>query len=390
MDDRRVHWHEFDDAVYLDLAAEAPMPRVAVEAAQQAVEAKTYPHRVAPGPYSEVSNTLRASLARLVGGRPEEVALTTGAGAGLAALAHGLDWRPGDEIVTAAGEFPVQFTTWSPLAERYALTLKIVQPARAFITAHDLISALTPRTRLVSVSQVRFDDGSLLDAAALAAACHARGTLVCLDVSQSCGGMPLDVVQLDVDFMVCAGYKWLLGPYGSGFFWCRHDHLRAMRPGPFNWASVEGADDFSALTFANPRPAESARRWDASEWAGAYNLNLMAMAASVPFIERLGPATVKAHNDRLIDRMFAPLPAAGVTPASPLDAAARGPYGCIRASSPDQTRALFEALKEARVIVSLRQGNIRVSPHLYNSEDDIDRLLAVVNTHSAAARATAG
>jgi selenocysteine lyase/cysteine desulfurase len=327
-----------------------------------------------------VPDALRASLARLVGGRPEEVALTTGAGAGLAALAHGLAWREGDEIVTAAGEFPVQFTTWSPLAERLDLRLKVVQPAAAFLTAHDLISALTPRTRLVSVSLVRFDDGSLIDAATLAAACHARGTLLCLDVSQACGGMPLDVAQLGADFMICAGYKWLLSPYGSGFFWCRHDHLRTMRPGPFNWTSVEGADDFSVLGFSNPEPAESARRWDASEWAGAYNLNLMAMAASVPFIERLGPATVKAHNDRLIERMFAGLPVAAVTPASPLDPAARGPYGCIRASSPDQTRALFEALKEARVIVSLRQGNIRVSPHLFNTEDDIDRLLAVVNS----------
>ena len=385
MDDWRTHWHGFDDAVYLDLSAEAPMPRVAVEAARQAVEAKTYPHRVAPGAYSEVSNGLRASLARLVGGRPEEVALTTGAGAGLAALAHGLDWRAGDEIITTSGEFPVQFTTWSPLAQRHALTLKIVQPAGAFITADDLIAALTPRTRLVSVSLVRFDDASLLDAAALATACHTLGTLVCLDVSQACGGMPLDVAHLGADFMVCAGYKWLLSPYGSGFFWCRHDHVRTMRPGPFNWTSVEGADDFSALGFANPTPAENARRWDASEWAGPYNLNLVATAASVSFIERLGPATVKVHNDQLIDRMFAGLRADGVQPASPLDPAARGPYGCIRASSPDQTRALFEALKGARVIVSLRQGNIRVSPHLYNTEDDIDRLLAVARGHLTAA-----
>ena len=111
---------------------------------------------------------------------------------------------------------------------------------------------------------------------------------------------------------------------------------------------------------------------------------LMGGLAAVALME-LGPATVKAHNDRLIDRMFAGLPASGIRPASPLDSAARGPYGCIRASSPDQTRALFEALKGARVIVSLRQGNIRVSPHLYNTEDDIDRLLAVARGHLTAA-----
>src|SRR5204862_6878546 len=118
-------------------------------------------------------------------------------------------WRAEDEIVTAAGEFPAQLTTWLPLESRERVRVRIVKPSGRFIVADDLIAALTPRTRLVSVSLVRFDDGSLLDAARVADACHAQDTLFMLDLSQCCGGMPLDIGQLGADFAVCAGYKWI-------------------------------------------------------------------------------------------------------------------------------------------------------------------------------------
>ena len=383
MDDWRAHWFEFDDAVYLNTSAEGLMPRVAVEAARQAVDAKTFPHRVAPSTYFEVPDRLRASIASLIGGRPEEVALTTGASAGTTILAHGLPWKAGDEVITATGEFPLQYTTWSPLAEREGVALRAVAPSGAFLTADDLIAALSPRTRLVSVSLVRFDDGSMLDAARLAAACHAQGTLLSLDVSQCCGAMPIDATRLGADFLTAAGYKWLLSPYGTGFFWCRLDHLQTLRPGPFYWMATEGTGDFSTLKFADPKPAARASRWDTPEWAGAWNVHLAAMAEAVAFVDSVGPAVVKAHNDKLIDRMFERLPLDVVQPASPLDAARRGPYGCFRAATPERTRALFEALATARVIVSLREGNIRVSPHLYNTAGHIDQLVDVVEARQA-------
>ena len=386
MDDWRTQWFEFDDAVYLNTSAEGLMPRVAVQAARQAVDAKTFPHRVAPSTFFEVPDRLRASIASLIGGRPEEVALTTGASAGAAILAHGLPWKAGDEVITATGEFPLQYTTWSPLAEREGVRLRAVAPAGAFLAADDLIAALSPRTRLVSVSLVRFDDGSMLDTARLAAACHAQGTLLLLDVSQCCGAMPIDVASLGADFLTAAGYKWLLSPYGTGFFWCRLEHLQTLRPGPFYWMATEGAGDFSALAFANPKPAPRASRWDTPEWAGAWNVHLAAMAAAVAFVERVGPATVKAHNDRLIDRMFQRLPQDIVHPASPLDGARRGPYGCFRAHTPERTKKLFDALVQARVVVSLREGNIRVSPHLYNTADDIDRLVDAVEAQQPVLR----
>ena len=381
MSDWRQEWFEFDDAVYLNSAAEGLMPRVAVRAVERAIEAKKFPHRstISASAYLGVQTGLRATLAALVGGRPDEVALTTGASAGTATLAYGIPWRPGDEVLTSTGEFPLQYTTWAPLAARDGVALRTVAPSGPFLAASDLVAALTPRTRLVSVSLVRFNDGSMLDASALAAACHAQGTLLCLDVSQCCGAVPLDVAQLGADFLTCAGYKWLLSPYGTGFFWARAEHLQTLRPGPFYWMATEGADDFSSLELDDPRPANAARRWDTPEWAGAFNPNLAGMAAAAAFVERIGPAVVLAHVSRLVDRMFLGLPRDLVDPASPLDAGRRGPFGCFRGRSPSATRAIYERLSAQNVVVSLREGNIRVAPYLFNTERDIDRLLDVLS-----------
>src|SRR5216110_2851091 len=163
--DWRREWFEFEDATYLNLAGQSPLPRVSIRAVQAALEAKKFPHHKTDATYSEVPNRIRENIAKLIRGKPEEIALTSGASAGVAAVAYGLTWKPGDEVVTAKGEFPLHYTAWKPMEEREGLKLKIVSPRERFITADDLIAAMTPRTRLISVSMVRYDDGSLLDAA---------------------------------------------------------------------------------------------------------------------------------------------------------------------------------------------------------------------------------
>src|SRR5271154_980920 len=213
--DWRQEWFEFEDATYLNLAGQSPMPKVSLRAVQAAQEWKKFPHHKPDSTFFEVPNRIRASIAKLIDGKPEEIAITTGATTGMAAVAYGLTWKAGDEIITAKGEFPLQYTVWKPMEEREGVKLNIVSPRERFITADDLLAAMTPRTRLVSTSLVRFDDGSLLDAARVAAACHAQGALLLLDISQACGAMPLDVATLGADFVVSAGYKWLLGPYGT-------------------------------------------------------------------------------------------------------------------------------------------------------------------------------
>jgi cysteine desulfurase/selenocysteine lyase len=374
--DWQHEWFEFRDAAYLNIAAQAPMPRVSLDAVQIALDAKRYPHHQRDAVWFDLTNRLRASLARLIGANADDIALTTGASTGLMHVAHGLTWAPGDEVLTASGEFPMQYATWKPMEAREGAVLTMATPRDRFLTSDDLIAAITPRTRVVSVSHVRFDDGSLLDAARVADACHAQGALFVLDVTQSCGSVPIDVTSLGADVLVCSGYKWLLSPYGTGFCWMSRDCLRRLRPGPFYWMG-QGADSFPALNFVDPTPAHDTRRLDAAETASYFNLNLAAMEASVRFVCRVGPQTVLDHNRSLIAILFEHLPA-GCTPASPPDPAHRGAYGCFVAGTRERTAALHQTLLNERVFVSLREGRIRVSPHLFNTARDIERLITAV------------
>src|SRR5262245_30151260 len=378
MVDWRSEWHEFEGVTYLNLAGNSPIPKGAIKRMQEAIEWKKFPQRIPDQAFFDVPNRVRAAIAQLIGGKPEEVALTTGASTGMSAVAYGLEWQPGDEVITASGEFPLQYATWKPMEEREGIKVGIVEPRGAFHTADDFIAALTPRTRLVSVSHVRFDNGAMIDAAKLASACHGQGALLLLDVSQSCGAVPMDVTQFGADFLVCAGYKWLVGPFGTGFFWARHEHVSKMRPGPFYWMTAEGVNNFADLATAPPRPENAAKRWDAAETANYYDL--AALEGGLELVLRAGVKTVAEHNHNLIEQLFARLPKDRCVAASPLDRSERGPYGCFRARSPEKTKELYEKLRSENVITSLREGNIRVSPYLYNNERDIDRLVSVITT----------
>ena len=374
--DWRQAWYTNDDVVYLNAAGQAPMPRVSLEAVQASLEWKKSPHNLTDQQELDLPRRVRTSIANLIGAKSEEIALTTGASAGLIALAYGLDWKRGDEILTAHREFPMQYTTWKPMEAREGVNLKLIAPSGRWIMAEDFIAALTPRTRLVSASMVRFDDGSMLDAPKLGAACRAQGALLALDVSQCCGAIPMDVRQLGADLITCSGYKWLLGPYGSGFFWGKSELMASFRPGPFYWQGIAGLNHFGELIFEDPKAAAGARGWDASETASYFNL--AGWEASLHFLHDVGVETVAAHNQKLMAHLYESLPRDQCVRTSPLEAGHRGPYACFAAPTLEATQDMHARLKKERVIASLREGNIRVSTHLYNTLQDIDKLVQVV------------
>ena len=372
----RDAWHPMDGVTYLNFAFNAAIPAVALDAARLSIRAKQLPHLVGDGEFFGPAASVRGSLATLLGADPDDISLTTGAGLGAAMVAYALRWSPGDEVLIGRGEFPMHYATWKPMEEREDIKLSIVTPRDRFITADDFVEALTPRTRLVSVSHVRFDNGAMLDAPRLAEACRKNGTLLLLDVSQSCGSCPFTVSDLGADFLVCAGYKYLLGPWGTGFLWTSRQHRDRLRAGPYNWLSQE-TDRFSQLNLVDPPQSPTMSRWDVAEGSTQFNFNLTVMEASLKFVLRTGAELVHDHCQSLIDRLFERLPPA-CRVASPLEPSRRGASGCIEAADRHNTEALYQALRKANVVVALREGRIRIAPHLMNSEEDIDRFLTVV------------
>jgi selenocysteine lyase/cysteine desulfurase len=234
-----------------------------------------------------------------------------------------------------------------------------------------------PRTRLVSTSLVRFDNAARLDSVRVAEACHQGRALLALDAAQCAGAMPINVAELGADFLTASGYKWLLGPYGAGFLWVRPERVEQMRPSPAYWMAFEDAEKFHTLSAGHFQLAPGARRWDSPETASFFNL--AGFDASLEFLLGVGVETVWEHNQKLIAQIVARLPRDRCVLASPADAAARGPYICVAPRNRENTPALFERLREAGVFVSLREGALRISPYLYNSERDIDRLLSVLS-----------
>lgn len=375
--DYRSEFAEFDGVTYLNAAGQGPLPLASARAAQAALEWKKLPHRMPDSVYFGLPDRVRTLLSELMGGEPEEFAITSGASSGMAAVAANFDWKPDDEVLLGRGEFPAHFSTFMPLEAR-GVRVKVVAPRGRFISADDYLGQITPRTRMISASLVRFDDGSRLDVSRLAAACRKADVALLLDLSQCACAIPIDLCETGADFAVSSGYKWLLSPYGTGFFWARREAMEKLRPSPFYWMALEGARNFHSLPLDKLKPAAGARRWDAPETANFSNLS--AMQASLEFIERVGVMTIAEHNQNLITHLIERLPRDTCVLASPNTAEKRGPYVCLTARTPERTHELFEKLRAAQVFVSLRENALRISPHLYNTERDITKLVSVLSS----------
>ena len=375
--DYRKEFADFDDVIYLDAATQGPMPIAAANAAKQALEWKKLPYRVPDGLYFELPDRVRASVAKLIGARPDDIAITTGASAGFAAVAAGIDWKPDDEVIVAKGEFPAHFATWLPYQHAGKLKVKIIEPAGRFITADDYIANLTPRTRLVSASLVRFDNGSRLDAPRVAADCRALGAAFLVDASQCAGAIPIDVAALGCDFLVSSGYKWTLGPYGTGFFWAKREWSDRLPPGGMYWMALEGAQKFSGLPLDDLHARGGARRWDTPETASF--TNLAAWDAALQMLVRIGTDKLCAYNAQLIGMLLERLPHDRCVLASPAEFERRGQFVCISSRDSSKNVALYEKLKAEKIYVGLREGALRISPYIYNTERDIARLIEVLS-----------
>lgn len=384
MDWREEFW-DFEDRIYLDCANQGPFPRVTLRAIEAAVELKKYPERLTNEYYFELPAQTRAAIAELIGARPSEIALTTGASDGVNAVANGLGFQPGDEILLPLREFPSNYYPWKHLERRGVRVREVAASDGRFVTADDLLRALGARTQLVAASWVTYDTASRLDAARLCAACRRGGIYTFLDASQAVGATPLDVKTIGCDFLTACGYKWLLAPYGTGFFYVRAELIEKLEVHNIRWMSIPGAVNFNRL----PRPAGAsasgagwelapdASRWDAAEVSNF--INLAALQASVEFLLRVGVETIERHAVGLCEQLIQRLPRDRSVLKSPPEAARRGSFAVIATRQPEHTQALWQRLRDRNIFVSLREDGLRVGPNIYNREWEMDRLLTVLN-----------
>jgi selenocysteine lyase/cysteine desulfurase len=176
---------------------------------------------------------------------------------------------------------------------------------------------------------------------------------------------------------VCSGYKWLLGPYGTGFFWIASEWIERLPLGAVYFMALEGARNFHALPMSNLRPSPGARRWDSAETANF--TNLAAFDSSLDLILRIGTAAVQRSIDALLGEIIDGLPRTNCVLASPAERERRGPCVCISARDPKDTPALYDKLRAGEVSVSLRENALRVAPHIYNTPEDISRLVKILS-----------
>ena len=376
--DYRSEFADFEGVAYLNASLQGPLPLASVRASHEALEWKKRPDRLADSAYFELPNRIREKLSRVIGGKPEEMAVTSGASAGLAAVAAGIDWKPGDEVLVGKGEFPAHFSTWLRYEQAGKLRVRVVEPRGRFLCPDDYLALMGPQTRVVSASYVRFDNGARLDTPPIAEACRKFGSALILDLSQCAGGMPMDIRATGATMAVASGYKWMLGPYGCGFFWIADEWIERLPLGAVYFMALDGAHDFHSMFTRKLQVVPGARRWDSPETANF--TNLAAFDTSLELILRIGIDAAARHVDALTAKITAGLDRDRCTLASPEERAARGPYVCISARKPEETLALYERVRAANIHVSFRENAIRCSPFIYNTAEEIERLLVALGS----------
>ncbi len=362
---------------YLNHAAIAPWPRDVAQAVQAFVT-----DNIEHGPlhypaWLAVERRLRTRLAQLIGAASaNDIALVKNTSDGLNMVANGLDWQPGDAVVFPAGEFSSNALPWRALA-RLGVEIREVDFERDRCEA-ELIHAIDRRVRLVAVSSVRYDCGTRLDLERLAKACRTHDAMLCVDAIQQLGCVDLKVANLPIDFLVAGGHKWLLAPEGLGLFWSHPEARARLRPSQHGWRMWENPFDFDARRDA---PSASARRFE----PGTLNMTgIHALDAAAGLLLEFGMSAIEtavlARTRWLIEVLADSGRFEVITPGS-----ADRHAGIVSAVPIGQAAAtVLKKLARDGIYAAQRGRAIRLSPHFYTPEDQIEQAVLAMNKAAAA------
>ena len=366
---RRAEFPITERYAYFNSCGIAPLPARANRAVQEFLQISMLEGTEGFHAWMPCIERTRSKLGRLLNVSPDDVAFIKNTAEGLNIVAEAIPWKSGDVVLVAQDEFPATIYPWKALEEQ-GVDLRIVPHQQERITVETFAPALAEgNVRLVVLSWVQFHTGWRADVAAITAACHAAGALVCLDAIQGVGALPLDLELAPVDFCMFGGNKWMMSLQGTGALYVNgaiRDHLR---PANVGWLGVPWTD-IEVLDPATPLDTRAARYEEGTR----VSICITALEQALDLVEELGSANIAAQIKRTTDLLVAGLVERGASIRSQRD----GDHwsGIVAWTHPDRDlHEVMAQLHAAGVLVTIREGSLRAAPHCFNDEHDVNRLL---------------
>jgi selenocysteine lyase/cysteine desulfurase len=365
------------ELVYFNAAAQGLLPTPTVETMGRVARAQSERGIMSHFENMDVVEAARQAAARLIGCTTEHVAFTAGTADGISKLAEGLDWRERDEVVLCDLEFPANVYPWAA-QQKHGARVRLVTSVEGRIEAGRLIEAIGPRTRVVAVSHVQFGSGYRIDLPPLADACRRHGAILVVDAIQSLGVVPLDLEGIDA--LAVEGRKWLLGPPGCGLLYVAPGLLERLRPGTLGARSVRNPDDllqYSGWLDAEGRIDLQPRLQPGSlRFEGGYPnvVGIAGLGRSLQLAEEIERDFIRRRIAELVARFVERLEAAGFAIYGPRTPGERAGIVSFELPAGDP-ESLFHHLNREGYSLAVREGRIRVAPHVYNKEDEVDAVV---------------
>jgi len=364
-----------DDIAYLNCAYMSPQLRAVRAIGEEAVARKSRPWEISPRDFFENSETARKLFAQFVGGDAEGVAIVPSVSYGMAVATANIPLKAGQNVVVLEEEFPSNVYPWRELAKHAGAEVVTVPRSAGHDWTSAILERVDDRTAVVAVPNCHWTDGSVLDLVRTGERAREVGATLVVDATQSLGAHPLDVSEVRPDFLVSAAYKWLLGPYSLGFLYVGEGYREGV-PIEHNWISREGSEDFARLVEYTDAYGPGARRYDVGERS---NFVLLPMAIeALRQILAWGVENIAVSLRELTTSIEVEAEKLGV---ETVPASMRVGHMIGLGLGPEAPRDLAIRLAEENVFVSVRGHNLRVSPHLYNTERDVERLFDSLVRH---------
>lgn len=362
-----------DHITYLNSASLCPRLKVVTAAGHATIERMAAPWTVKTPDWFSGKEQLRGAFARIINAPASSVALVPAVSYGVAVAALNIPVKAGDNIVVVDQEYPSSFYSWRRLARQRGAELRVAKASPGGTHTDAIVPLIDRRTAVVATPNCHWTDGSLIDLRRVSTAARANGAALVVDASQSVGAYPLDVAEIQPDFLVTAGYKWLLGPYALGYLYVAERWQSAGVPLEESWFHREGAENFAGLVNYTDAYQPGAARFGQGESAQLY-LIPMALAA-LGQIEQWTPARIQRQLGEWTAELGARAASLGLSCADPANRVGhmiglRSPAGL-----PDN---LVGKLAERDIYVGARGSSIRVAPHLHSTATDMDRLVVAL------------